>query len=442
VCIAETARCACRAAERSCASLDTERRCIAGELVSLACGAGLSCPFDGCREEWLAQFGTPSGDVASALWVDAEGGVVVAGTTRGLLAGTANAGQTDVFVRRYDVRGRALWTTQFGSTERESAIAVRSDELGNVIVTGAIGDPFIDPTAAGEPDAFIAKLDPNGVVLWTRQFGTSDDDSPRGLELDADGNILVAGASAPLGRLDASVSYLIKFDRDGSELWARTIPEFASVMTLELAGTHDILIASVTASAVLDAELVIDVVVMRYDASGERVAERRFAAHLATERSVLIALDVNGEGQATLAGTVANPLPDEGFPFNQDIFVQRYDANGAELWSQTFGTPALETIAALSLDGRGNVWVAGDREDGVPGEGFGRRDIFVTMFDATGASWTRRLGAEGNDTVTAIATHVNGHAFIAGWTDGALPGQIGTSTNDAFVIDVGEMVPP
>ncbi|MBK7156880.1 MAG: hypothetical protein IPH72_34830 [Sandaracinaceae bacterium] len=70
-------------------------------------------------------------------------------------------------------------------------MGVASDSAGQVIVAGRRTQRSL--TEAGNSDAFLRKYDTDGGVLWTQQFGTSEDDSIVTMSIDNDGNIIVAG---------------------------------------------------------------------------------------------------------------------------------------------------------------------------------------------------------------------------------------------------------
>ena len=63
-----------------------------------------------------------------------DGSVVVAGHTRGDLAGPV--GLKDAFVRKYDAGGTALWTQQFGTMNIDQAKSVSVGSDGSMLVAG------------------------------------------------------------------------------------------------------------------------------------------------------------------------------------------------------------------------------------------------------------------------------------------------------------------
>jgi hypothetical protein len=142
------------------------------------------------NELWTRQFGTSGSDLAFAISVDASG-AYVAGSTDGTLSGQTSAGGADAFVRNYDAAGNELWTRQFGTSGFDEARAISVDASG-AYVAGITDGTLPGQTSAGSSDAFVHKYDAAGNELWTRQFGTSDDDLATAVAVDASG-VYVAG---------------------------------------------------------------------------------------------------------------------------------------------------------------------------------------------------------------------------------------------------------
>ncbi len=92
-------------------------------------------------------------------------------------------------------------------------------------------------------------------------------------------------------------------------------------------------------------------------------------------------------------GTVdfgGGPLTNAGGFDSFDIFVAKYDAAGAHLWSQSFGDTDSDRGSAIAVDADDNVLVTGRFQGtvdfgGGPLTSAGSTDIFVTKFDAAGA---------------------------------------------------------
>jgi hypothetical protein len=108
-----------------------------------------------------------------------------------------------------------------------------------------------------------------------------------------------------------------------------------------------------------------------------------------------------------------------------DIFILKLSADGAHLWSKTIGAGSGDAGAAISIDPRGDVLVAGtfgpDVRGGVdfgggrlPSAGWG--DIFLAKYAGQDGVhlWSRRFGGIGHDGATAVAIDPYGDVFVSG----------------------------
>src|SRR3989304_3425820 len=112
---------------------------------------------------YVRQFGSAYWDRANGVAVDRAGNIVVAGATLGGLPGnTQTGGAYDAFVRKLSPEGIELWTRQFGSSAADGALAVGGYGTGNIIVAGPTEATLPGQTSAGGEDAFVRKLSPEG----------------------------------------------------------------------------------------------------------------------------------------------------------------------------------------------------------------------------------------------------------------------------------------
>ena len=117
--------------------------------------------------------------------------VYVVGETIGALPLQTNQGGRDGFVRKYDVLGNEQWTRQFGTSVKDSPRGVAADASG-VYVAGST-DGTLGQGTAGSTDAFVRKYDVSGSEQWTRQFGASNVDEA--LAIASDGRASMSSAT-------------------------------------------------------------------------------------------------------------------------------------------------------------------------------------------------------------------------------------------------------
>lgn len=146
-------------------------------------------PIDG--NEFVVSVGSDGLDWGQSMAVDSRGGIVVVGYTQGSW-GRANVGGRDAFVTRLDADGTVDWTVQFGSDLDDwlQGVTVLTDGtiVGVGFTAGAIGD------AIGGTDILVVRVSPDGELLSTMQTGTTGDDRAFGAAELADGTVVISGS--------------------------------------------------------------------------------------------------------------------------------------------------------------------------------------------------------------------------------------------------------
>jgi len=105
--------------------------------------------------------------------------------------------------------GELLWAASAGGAGLDMATAVAVDENGSVLIAGRVGaradlDPGpgrVEVAPVGPADAFLVAFGADGGHRWTRLIGGSGEDAASGLALDAGGTPIVVGEFRGRGRL-------------------------------------------------------------------------------------------------------------------------------------------------------------------------------------------------------------------------------------------------
>lgn len=358
---------------------------------------------------WSARLGGQDSDAVRDVAIDAQGNVVVTGFySSGADLGDgkpADADKTDIYVSKYDPRGKHLWTTRFGGKGEDVGNAVIFDPAGNVVVAGLfydqmqVGEHML--VGKGSDDAFIAKLGADGQPLWAHKFGGSDSDTAYDLAIDSAGNLLVTGSFK--GTVEAAGEtfkskgnedmFLLMLNSAGELMWSKQLGD-------------------------------------RYRDYGQRVA-------------------VDGHDHIVLLGTFAGQVDFGGGPLtpegNQDLVLAKYDAGGAHIWSKRFGSLFDELALGLAVDPAGNITITGsfDNEISFGGDKLksqGESDIFVARLSPEGEHlWSRGYGAAREDIGYGVGTDKFGNVVIGGWfwhtvDFGGGPLQAEGQNKDAFVL--------
>jgi hypothetical protein len=407
----------------------------------------------GGNVSWTQRFGTlgPEADLARAVAMDEDRNVYVAGDTRGTLPGQTSVGLNDAFLRKYDRDGNLLWTRQFGSVLTDFGLAVAVDaDRQRVYVAGRsdtaqLGQSF----AGGQSDAYVRAFDLNGNDVWTRQFGTNDFDNLSAVTVDERGAVYVAGQTngtllgqPPVGGVNDA--FIRKYDSDGNEVWTR---QFGSANSdsangISVDGKGDVYVVGQTMGTLPGQPPlagVADAFIRKYDDDGKELWTRQFGSSLADSANAVSA----GPKEVYVVGSVGAALPGQSyFGGGTDAFIRKYDRNGKEVWTRQFGTPLGAPIGdkarAVFADATGRVYVAGDVGGTFPGQtSAGSTDAYVRKYDRDGNEvWTIQLGSSQRDSIGGVVAHASGEVVVAGNTDGALPGQTSTGDVDGFVMKI------
>lgn len=147
----------------------------------------------------------------------------------------ASAGGFDIFVAVYTTNGAHRWSQRFGSTGNETGTGIKADIARNVFVTGYFSDTVDfgggNLTSAGDTDIFLAKYDPFGTHIWSERFGTAAQDVGSALAMFPDGGVVMSGyvfagtdfGGGTLPGGGGQDGYIAAYNGGGAHRWSRQI---------------------------------------------------------------------------------------------------------------------------------------------------------------------------------------------------------------------------
>ncbi len=155
--------------------------------------------------------------------MDPWGDIVVAGTFSGIVdfdhgphlrVDTAE-GPYDMFVAKYDAYGNLLWVHSLGNNNPEKITALDVDAQGNIYTVGEFtrsmdfnpGPGVATLSVVGYADIFLWSLKPNGDFRFAKAFGDGSLESPNAIDVNASGEIAIAGFFWGTGDMDPSTAH-------------------------------------------------------------------------------------------------------------------------------------------------------------------------------------------------------------------------------------------
>lgn len=269
------------------------------------------------------QFMSSDNCVATALDSGATGDILLGGECYfGSLDLGGGTSVSDTFIARFSASGDLVYAKEFSPT---NIAGISFDGQGNIVLSGWFyeqanfgGQTLESP---GKESAFIVKLGPAGVHLWSKQFGGSDlDYFYIDVKADSNGNLYVAATfsgtidfgGGPITSLSseyAGDAFLMKLDPKGNYVWGKHF------------GNGD----SQTFYA-------IDV-----DSSGNVVVMGNFSGTIDFGAGILYAATAN----------------------SRDIFVAKFAPDGQAVWSRRFGAGNNIYAPVITAGPLGEVFLAG-----------------------------------------------------------------------------------
>jgi len=398
--------------------------------------------------------------------------------TLGLVYGVTVNRKGDVFISDSDndcirvVFGEATpWLTYQGNEDYDDTKGLVVDADGYVYVTGqtasawhtADGDPVRG--YSGNEDAFVAKLDHDGDIIWYTFLGSSGGDNGTSIAVDAD-RVYVTGISGNLawsqpgdvapvhrshaGSADAFVAVLDP--NDGGMEWYTFLGGESVDCGCGIAVDDEgnIFVAGISEGVWVDAST---------PARGYSGSTDVFAAKLASDGSLLWHTFVGGAGEECtdnrcgiavddahvfVTGNSASDWgenPVRAYSSGKDAFVAKFDADDGSLSRHTFlgggDTMFGDVGRGIAIDAGGDVYITGSSENswGEPLQAHsgGTAVLVARLTGDLDLAWHTFLGsglAEG----FGIAAGANGGVYVTGhsWDSWGSPDDDWSGQADAF----------
>jgi len=398
-----------------------------------------------------------SWDIANSVTADGNGNKFVVGhfgsatLTFGSFTLT-NAGSDDMFFVKYCPKGNCLWAKKMGGNISEGAFSVTADASGNIFVAGWFSSSTITfgsftLTNAGGDDMFHVKYDPNGIVLWAKRAGGSEQDAANSVIADGAGNTFVAGSfysstiifgSFTLTNSSAGYNdmFLVKYDANGNVIWAKSAvgnhSDGALSITAEASG--NIYVAGYFGSSTIsfgiftltNASTGVEMFVAKYDSDGNAIWAKS-AWGRGNDGALSITSDASGNTfvvgryYSTTLKFDSITLINAG---DFDLFLVKYDTDGNAIWAKSGGGNLSDGAYSVTAEASGNIVVAGRFDSpsitfgpfSLTNTNAGYGDIFIANYDNNGnVLWAKSAGGSKYEWANSVTADASGNIFVAGW---------------------------
>ncbi len=195
--------------------------------------------------EWSTFLGGINNDEAVSVSNDRHQNLYVLGHTfspdfpndTGLIQKTIKD-SSDVFLSKFNEKGKLIWSTFVGGSKHDSAVAVKSTLKGDVFVllnTYSNDLPVtkgaLQKSNKGTKDAYLAKIDSAGHIIWATYIGGTKADHVKAMSMIRDSILYLTGfttsSNFPTSLLahqkqlkSDTDAFIMKIDTSGSLIWS------------------------------------------------------------------------------------------------------------------------------------------------------------------------------------------------------------------------------
>jgi hypothetical protein len=347
--------------------------------------------------------------------------------------------------------GTGLWARAYGEAANVDVCGVAVDPAGNLFLAGTFKGGTVDLggaplTSSTYRALFIVKLDPEGGHVWSRAVKGSMEQECEGLDVDGEGNVLVAGyyidgaldfGGGPLPAAVGSDAYYAKLNGvDGQPVW-----------TMAVGGAGDQSGRGIAADGQGGVYLLgrfQNTIQLGVYSLTAKVQNETFAAMLTPDGKVVVAQQYSASGYlhgvAIAAGKATNDMAFAGqiggmgtfgdtaltgSTTNYDSFIVWQKAFASMVWARGIVGANLQRVGALAFDGAGGLLAAGQFQSTVDFGGIQMTatgdDGFVVRYDETGsATWATAFGGTSEQDVGSVAVDGAGFVLATGKFSGEL----------------------
>lgn len=412
-------------------------------------------------------FGGSRNDAVTAVTVDSQGDVYVAGWAESAnLPSSRNfpySGSVDAWVASFEPGGRALrWVTYFGGSGEDRALGVAVDFSGSPWITGfttsrnlPLASPFQNQRR-GTRDAFVAQFDSQGSFLkFASYLGGTGVDSGNAIRIDQGGLAVVGGETtspnfpvspAPYQRLhggqrDGFVMRLYSggiisatfLGGSGDDRVTSLAVAGPAILAGGCTGSPNFPVKAASQSAFAGGQ---DGFIVSLNTPGTDAAYATYLGGSAGSPSMpecVNGIAADSAGNAYVTGSTPSTNFPVGGAFQSahaggglDAFVTKLTPAGARVYSSFLGGRGPDVGYGIAVDGAQRPWITGYSgsgnfpvTSGASQTGFGGLyDAFLARIESSGATigFASYFGGSASDTGLAVACNAAGDAVAGGST--------------------------
>ena len=351
---------------------------------------------------WGTYYGGGASDYSNGVRCDAQNNVYISGytlnssniATSGTYQNTIG-GSYDAYLVKFDGNGARVWGTYFGGNSVETSYCIHISAQGAIYICG---DTFSTSGVAsvgahqtsyggGIDDAYLAKFDRNGQLLWATYYGGTLHDIAADITTDNNSNVLMCGHSESSNNIATNSAYqnfqsgqydayVVKFDSNGVRQWGTYYgdQDVEEAWCIACDNNNFIYITGFTAStsniATNGAHQTVyggglkDAYIAKFNSTGSSLVWATYYGGSGDDAGTGIVYDNPGmllvSGNCTSTNNIASTGAWQSAPGSADDgFILKLSTNGVRQWGTYFGGNNVDYIEEIWRTSNSEMIVCG-----------------------------------------------------------------------------------
>lgn len=359
---------------------------------------------------WFQKFTgeTNQTSICYSIKVDSNGDIYCSGHSNGALENNINYGLEDAFITKLDNNGMLQWHSQIGSSGDDRCYDMALDSQRNIYCVGSSNSNFNNASNnhIGGNDGFLIKYNSNGAKVYEKQYGTTSNDEFHKIIIDENDNLYIAGVTLGdfvSGNYTNSKADLIflKLNTNGDVIWQKQI----------------------------------------YDGQSGGYNEYCKGFALDSFKNIYCAGYTNGNfGDISNTISTNNESMNGGNTLSPDNgFIIKLSNTGDLNWKKQFDQQSSERFLSMQISSDNQIYVSGFTTNNA----LNSQDIILVKYDIEGNQhWIKQftnngLNTDSNDAALSLFIDRNKSIYLAGRTASSLT-EPTAGGNDIFIMKLHE----
>lgn len=361
-------------------------------------------PIISATEEWFSTWGNGN---AHGVAIDSLGNIFLVGSSTVVGPAGRNIGLV-----KFDKNGNVQWYQTWGGNQNDFGMGVAIDSNDNIYVTGwTESSEFV----IGNSATVTIKYDNDGNQIWYKIWGGSGRDESRGITIDSNDDIIIVGGTTSF----TTPGFLIKYDSNGYEKWSKT-----GVKCNGFAGSHTrsngIVVDSLDNIYIASG----DQYILKYSSSGLKIWEKSWGGSSVYYYDI----DLDSSNNIYVSG-----YDEDGPAGMYDIILVKFNNQGDYQWHRTWGGGQEDcNWGGIKIDDSNFIYLTGRTYS----YGAGGADVVIIKYDNNGDQiWSKTWGDEWHNVGYDIFVDSSFNIFIVGESSGFLLIKYYQTKPKSFVLD-------